>query len=65
MEALTKKKRLEQRKAAGKLEKKSSRGDSKKAAAPKGGKLDGYDSEDTYNSAEYVRTKEDMDFIDT
>lgn len=30
-----------------------------------GNKPDGYDSEDTYNSAEYVRTKEDNDFIDT
>jgi transcription factor SPN1 len=31
----------------------------------KGEKKDGYDSADTYDSAEYVRTKEDMDFIDT
>ena len=28
-------------------------------------KQDGYDSEDSYNSAEFVRTKEDNDFIDT
>lgn len=28
-------------------------------------KKDGYDSGDSYNSAEYVRTKEDNDFIDT
>jgi transcription factor SPN1 len=28
-------------------------------------KQDGYNSGDSYNSAEYVRTKDDMDFIDT
>lgn len=60
MEALTKKKRMEQRKAAGKLPRKAGSGDGKD-----GGGKEGYDSEDTYNSAEYVRTKEDMDFIDT
>jgi transcription factor SPN1 len=40
---------------------------SKKRGAEKSGdkKEAGYESEDSYNSAEYVRTKEDFDFIDT
>jgi len=55
MEALTKKKRQEQQQTAVSNAPKS-RGDDQP---------DGYDSENSYDSAEYVRTQEDNDFIDT
>jgi len=53
MEALTKKKRLEQQQTVSKV--------------PNNKKNDksGYESEESFDSAEYVRTQEDNDFIDT
>ncbi len=51
MEAMAKKKRLEQKKTVSNV--------------PKGDRNSGYESEDSYDSAEYVRTQEDNDFIDT
>lgn len=68
MEALRAKKR-----GATQLQEKSSSSSSSKNNTPRKTSAEGddkaeksgYDSEDTYNSATYVRTKEDDDFIDT
>jgi transcription factor SPN1 len=53
MEALQAKKRQEQGKVSGVPSDRPQKGEN------------GYQSEDSYDSAEYVRTNEDMDFIDT
>eukprot|EP00934_Nitzschia_sp_Nitz4_P000017 Nitzschia sp. Nitz4//scaffold141_size107518//63670//65269//NITZ4_004282-RA/size107518-augustus-gene-0.83-mRNA-1//1//CDS//3329536306//17//frame0 len=60
MEALTKKKRQEQNLIAEKSQKKRA-----VSGVPQDSGKSGYESEGSYDSAEYVRTKEDIDFIDT
>ena len=69
MEALTKKKRSEQQQQQQQQQPKrsGSKGSSNtnKNGSAEANKNSGYDSEDSYNSAEYVRTQEDNDFIDT
>lgn len=67
MEALTKKKRSEQQQQQSQQQKhrSASKGPNKNKSGDEGNKNSGYDSEDSYDSAEYVRTQEDNDFIDT
>ena len=70
MEALTKKKRAEQQQQNQQQQQSRSRAVSKvpnanSKGSGEGAKNSGYESEDSYNSAEYVRTQEDNDFIDT
>ena len=62
MEALQAKKRQESAATAAPLQE---RKEKRKENRDKPEKEGGYESEDSYDSAEYVRTKEDNDFIDT
>jgi transcription factor SPN1 len=69
MEALTKKKRQEHKNAATATTGSRAASNTTRASGSGGGgadtRADGYESEDSYNSADFVRTQADNDFIDT